>query len=109
MFINISILLAQPTSFEDIKALQEGTFYTFASKKTKIKTLNLFGCGTWYGNNWGKYPEFLNGLLAAMAKTPLRESLKTIGVGSCEVNEEQVKEMVERLGFTNISVIKDKS
>jgi hypothetical protein len=35
--------LAQPTSDEDIQALKQGTFYSFANKQANIKELNLSG------------------------------------------------------------------
>jgi hypothetical protein len=47
----------------------------------------------------------LEGLLAAMAKTQIKHSLEGIWVNDCEVSEEQVREMVDRHGFTNIKDI----
>jgi hypothetical protein len=42
-----------------------------------------------------------------MAKTPIKQSLERIDVCNCGVSEEQVWEMVNRHGFTNIKKIDD--
>jgi hypothetical protein len=47
----------------------------------------------------------LEGLLAAMAKTQIKHSLEEMRVDYCGVSEEQVREMVDRHGFTNIKKI----
>jgi nucleoside-triphosphatase THEP1 len=47
----------------------------------------------------------LEGLLAAMAKTQIKHSLEEIGIICCGVIKEQVREMVDRHGFTNIKDI----
>jgi hypothetical protein len=43
-----------------------------------------------------------------MAKTPIKDTLEEIYVRYCGVSEEQVREMVDKHGFTNIKMIKDK-
>jgi hypothetical protein len=43
--------------------------------------------------------------LAGMAKSPIKHSLETIWIGKCGVYKEQVREMVDRHGFTNIKEI----
>jgi hypothetical protein len=101
----LNILLAQPTSKEDIKALKEGTFYSFANNPSKLKILGLWGCGSEYCNNWEEHPERLEGLLAAMGKTPIKDSLEQIIVGYCGVSNEQVKKMVKRHGLINVKEI----
>jgi hypothetical protein len=45
----------------------------------------------------------VEGLLAAMAKTQIKHSLEEIDVDRCGVSLEQMKEMVDRHGFTNIN------
>jgi hypothetical protein len=62
----------------------------------------LYGCGKYHHNNWEEHPERLEGLLAAMAKTPIKHSLKKLGIINCGVSEKKVGEMVGRQGFTNI-------
>jgi hypothetical protein len=47
----------------------------------------------------------LEGLLAAMANTKIKHSLEEIVAFGCGANEEQVREMVDRHGFTNIKKI----
>jgi hypothetical protein len=47
----------------------------------------------------------LEGLLAAMAKTQIKHSLEGIWASDCGVNKEQVREMMDRHGFTNIKNI----
>jgi hypothetical protein len=96
--------LAQPTSKQDIERLKKSTFYSFVNNPSKLKTLHLDDCGTKY-DNWFKHPERLEGLLAAMAKTRIKHSLKIIYVHCCGVSEKQVREMVEKHGFTNIKKI----
>jgi hypothetical protein len=63
------------------------------------------GCRNEYDNNWEEHPERLEGLLAAMAKTQIKLSLEEIWVGLCGVNEKQVREMLDKHGFTNIKKI----
>jgi hypothetical protein len=99
--------LAQPTSKQDTDRLKKGTFYSFANNPSKLKELNLIGCGRWYDNNWRKHPERLEGLLAAMANTQIKHSLEKINVYYCGVSKEQVRKMVDRHGFTNIKWIFD--
>jgi hypothetical protein len=43
-----------------------------------------------------------------MAKTQIKDSLEEIYVDDCGVSEEQVREMVDKHGFTNIKKIIDK-
>jgi hypothetical protein len=40
-----------------------------------------------------------------MAKTPIRDSLEIIDVQLCGVSEDQVREMVDKLGFISINDI----
>jgi hypothetical protein len=40
-----------------------------------------------------------------MAKTQIKHSLEEIHVWGCGVSEEQIREMVDRHGFTNIKEI----
>jgi hypothetical protein len=103
--IDSPICLAQPTSKQDIQALKHGTFYTFSNRQSKLEELHLQGCGAKYGNNWKDHPERLEGLLAAMAKTPIKHSLVGIYLLGCGVSEEQVWEMVDKHRFTNIKNI----
>jgi hypothetical protein len=98
---SILIGLAQPTSEVDVEALKQGTFYFFANSPSNIKTLGLSGCV----NNWEEHPERLEGLLAAIAKTPIKHSLQEIDVGHSGVSKEQVREMVYRLGFAGVEEI----
>jgi hypothetical protein len=96
--------LAQPTSKKDIKRLKKGTFYSFANNPSKLKYLDLSWCGYEYGNNWKEYPERLEGLLAAMAKTQIKHSLERIDVIKCGMHMEQVMKMVDRHGFANVKI-----
>jgi hypothetical protein len=59
-------------------------------------------------DNWKEHHERLEGLLAAMAKTSIKDSLEEMHVQYCGVSEEQVREMVDKHGFTNIKKIRDK-
>jgi CRISPR/Cas system type I-B associated protein Csh2 (Cas7 group RAMP superfamily) len=102
---NDNLPLAQPTSEEDIERLKKGTFYSFANNPSKLKSLSLNQSGEKYDNNWKEHPERLEGLLAAMAKTQIKHSLKEIDVDDCGVSKEQVREMVDRHGFTNVKEI----
>jgi hypothetical protein len=102
---NRLIILAQPISDEDIQKLKQGTFYSFTPKESKLKTLELEGCGINHDNNWEEHLERLEGLLAAMAKTPIKDSLEDILVGYCGLSEEQVREIMDRHGFHNIKEI----
>jgi hypothetical protein len=104
-----NIPLAQPTSKQDIEELNKGIFYSFANNPSKLEILWLWGCGRKYDNNWGEHPERSEGLLAAMAKTQIKNSLETIYVDYCGVSEEKVREMVDRHGFTNIKEIYGKN
>jgi hypothetical protein len=72
--------LASPISEEDINALLEGSFYNFSfeAPTSSLKFLNLFGCGTNSENDWSAFPERMEGLLASMAKTPIKHSLERI-------------------------------
>jgi hypothetical protein len=97
--------LAQPTSKQDIDRLKKGTFYSFANNPSKLKSLELWGCGKKYDNNWEEHPERLEGLLAAIANSQIKHSLEKIYVINCGVSEEQVREMVDKHGFTNIDYI----
>jgi hypothetical protein len=99
------LLLAQPKSGDDINKIKKGKFYSFSNNPSKLKILDLDKCGTMYDSNWEEHPERLEGLLAAMAKTQIKHSLETICVNKCGMNEEQVREMVDRHGFTNIGLI----
>jgi hypothetical protein len=92
--------LAQPTSKQDIDRLKKGTFYSFANNPSELKSLELKGCGKKYDNNWQEHPERLEGLLAAMANTQIKNSLEKIYVINCGV-----REMVDKHGFTNIDYI----
>jgi hypothetical protein len=49
----------------------------------------------------------LEGLLAAMAKTQIKHSLEMIVISWSGVSKEQVREMVDRHGFTNVETIND--
>jgi hypothetical protein len=102
---NLIINSAHPTSEEDIEALKTGTFYSFANNPSKLKILGLWGCGYDDRNNWADHPERLEGLLSAMAKVPIKHSLEKIWVLACAVSKQQVLEMVEKHGFTNIKEI----
>jgi hypothetical protein len=102
----LTIALAQPTSEEEIQALTKGIFYSFSDRPSNLKQLDLWGCGPHHENNWGEHPERMEGLLAAMAKTPIKHSLETIYI-DCRVSEEQAREMLDRHGFTNIKDIYD--
>jgi hypothetical protein len=93
--------LAQPTSEEDIRALKDGTFYSFASNPYKLKSLDLDWCDDFCLNNWDEHPERLQGLLAAMAKTQIKHSLEEIVTFSRKVSKSQMEEMMVRHGFTN--------
>jgi hypothetical protein len=101
----IILFSVQPSSEEDIEALKKGTFYSFANSPSNIKDLNLWSCGSHHDNNWKEHPERLEGLLAAMAKTPIKDSLEKIWVSSCGVNKWQIRKMLDRHGFTNIKFI----
>jgi hypothetical protein len=98
----VSLALAQPTSEEDIQALRQGSFYSFPSTKSKIKQLSLYGCGSSFENKWEEHPERLEGLLAAISKTSIKDSLETLNVEDCNLNEKQVNEMKESHGFSDI-------
>jgi (2Fe-2S) ferredoxin len=43
-----------------------------------------------------------------MAKTPIKDTLEEIDVWYCGVSKEQVREMVDKHGFTNIKKIIDR-
>jgi hypothetical protein len=105
VMFNSQISLAQPASQEDIQALTQGTFYSFATTQSKLKKLSFEGCGINHDNDWKEHPERLEGLLKAMAKTPIKDSLEKIWTRWCGVSEEQVKKMVEDYGFTKIKEI----
>jgi hypothetical protein len=102
---NENLPLAQPTSEEDIERLKKGTFYSFTNNPSKLKILSLYTSGEQYDNNWKEHPERLEGLLAAMTKTQIKHSLKEIWIQWCGVSQEQVREMVDRHGFTNVTFI----
>jgi hypothetical protein len=106
--LKITFRLAEPISEKDIQALKEGTFYSFANKKSNLKRLTLGFEDTNYFDELGQYPEKfekLEGLLAAMAKTPIKQSLEVLHVDYYKMNKKQVKEMAKKHGFTNVKNI----
>jgi hypothetical protein len=107
--LTLLIDLARPISEEDIEALTKGTFYSFANNPSRLKKLDLYKCDRSSENKWKKHPERLEGLLAAMAKTPIKHSLNRLYILGCSVSKEQVREMVDRHGFTNIKTIDSSS
>jgi hypothetical protein len=64
-------------------------------------------CGISHNNDWSKHPERLEGLLAALAKTSMKNSLQEIDVKDCGMRKKKVMEMVEKHGLTNIKEIFD--
>jgi hypothetical protein len=92
--------IAQPSSEGDIQALKEGTFYSFPNKPSNIKRLCLFECGHKYGD-WHKCLNGLDGLLMAIAKTPIKHSLEEIDLQYCGLSDAEVR----KHGFTKLKSI----
>jgi hypothetical protein len=107
--LTLPITLALPTSKEDIKALEEGTFYNIVNNPSNIEKLRLNRINSNFNQFEAELKEspvmVMKGLFAAMAKTSIKHSIKEIELISCGMSTEKVREMMDKHGFTNVRKI----
>ncbi|CAI2363269.1 unnamed protein product [Moneuplotes crassus] len=79
--------------------------------QSKLKYLSFFNCActSWCCMNWDEHPDRFEKIIVAIKNSSLKDSLLQINVEGCNIEIDQVNELLAAHGLSNIEVVEEEN